>query len=324
MDQVINQPEFIITYNDSDVTKDFTPLLESIIFKDFLESRAAELELTFEDEQRNFMNDWYPKSTDKVSAQLGYENTALLDCGLFFVYEVVLTGSRSAGDVCSIRAASVNRNSVNKPIRTKHHKSVAIKKIAEDIASELGLTVKGETDGTYSGEQKQKDIAFMEYVARKTGKIFKIEGNDLILYNLDSIKKASHYIEIDLDNVIDYSFSDKSDGKYSKCTCKWYDEKKKTTYIGTATSSNDGGDAVIWQEVDSNSAAQKAASDWLKDIAKQELELELTVVGNVGCRAGMKLRLINAGRFSDDYYIKESEHEISRSGGYTTKILIAK
>ncbi|MBN1112569.1 MAG: hypothetical protein JXA53_06600 [Bacteroidales bacterium] len=324
MDKTELQPEYIIKYNDTDVTKDFSPLLTSVVFKDFLESRAGELELTFADTDGRFLDDWYPKTADNLNAQLGYVGNPLMDCGLFFVYEVVNSGSRSEGNVCSIRSASVNNISINKPIKKTHHKSVPLKTIANDIAGELGFTLKGETDGTFSGEQKQRDLSFLAFAANQCGKVFKIEGNDIILYSIDSIKSVSYSLEIDLNNVIDYSFSDKSDGKYNKCTCKWYDQKTKMLFTATATLNNDGGEAVIWKEVDSNSEAQKQAENWLKEQSKQELELELTLVGDVRCRAGIKVNLINAGRFSAHYYIKESTHEQSRSAGYTTKITLAK
>ena len=49
-------PIYEIIYEGRNVTKDFAPYLESISFKEYLENKAAELELTFTNAEQYFLN----------------------------------------------------------------------------------------------------------------------------------------------------------------------------------------------------------------------------------------------------------------------------
>lgn len=322
------KPKIVITYQDKNVTADFSPILKSVSFKDYLEGRAAEVELLLSNEKGFFLGDWYPECDDRITLKIGYENTELINCGTFWVDEVKLTGS-SSGDEISIRALSLKSSVVYAPVKKKVIVRKTFREIAIDLMAETGLKVIGEIEGTWSGFQDETDVALLARIAKETGRIFKIENDEFIFYKTESITKVveirpDYLLEIPRNNVLSYDISDKAAGRIGKCTCKWWDAKTKKEITGTFDAGiKGGGSAVVWEEVESTGDAEQKAKDYITDRNKKGEEFSMQLIGDVRLRAGICVKPKGFGRFDKTYYIASATHTIS-DNGYSTLINLQK
>ncbi len=315
-------PTYSIIYEGKDVSKDFAPILETIVFKEYLENKAAELELSFENAAAYFFNSWYPAVDDRLIVKLGYVDSQLINCGSFFIDDVSLSGSRR-GDFCSMRAMSARGSSINSDAYRKNQEAKSISEIVQEIASELGYTAKGDLSGTWTGIQKGTGLQFLEQLARETGRILKIEGTDLYFIPRDDVKNASVVGTISRLDVIDYGLTDKASGRISKCTIKCWKKEEKEMITGSYDAGIDGGGSItLWAEVADQTEADQRAKNEVENRNKNGVQFELTFSGDVKYRAGVRIKTTDFGNFDKTWYIAQAKHSISKTGGYTTKITL--
>jgi len=315
-------PIYIIVYEGKDVTADFSPLLESIIFREYLENKAAELELTFTNAEAYFLNDWYPATNDKLTAKMGYKEDKVINAGTFFVDDVTLSGGRS-GEVASFRAISAYGSTIYSDEQRKNHEDKPVQELVTAEASRLGYTAKGDLNGTWSGIQKGTGLQFIEQIARETGRIVKVEGTDLIFYPLSAIKAGAVVGTISKADVIDYWITDKAAGRITKCTVKCWKKDTKQLITGSYDAEiKGGGSRTIWEDVDDQAAAKERAKSYVEDFNKEGVRFDITIPGNVNYRAGVRVTTIGFGRFSSTWYVAEAQHVMSKNGGYNTKLTL--
>lgn len=315
-------PTYIIIYEGRDVSKDFSPYLETITFREFLENKAAELELTFTNAEAYFLNDWYPAINDQLTAKLGYKESQVINAGVFFVDDVTLTGGRM-GDVCSFRAMSAYASSIYSSEIRQAREGKPVKELVESEASKLGYTAKGDLGGKWSGIQKGTGLQFLGQIARETGRIMKVEGTDLVFYKRAELKKGPVVGSISKTDVIDYSVTDKAAGRISKCTVKCWKKDSKQLIEGTYDASIKGGGwRTTWEDVEDQAAAVERAKSYVEDWNKEGTRVEISIPGDVKYRAGVLVSLNDFGRFTKTWYVAEAQHSISKTGGYTTKLTL--
>jgi phage protein D len=315
-------PVYIIEYEGKDVTNDFSPLLESIIFREYLENKAAELELVFNNSAAYFLNDWYPAINDKLTAKLGYKEGTLINAGTFYVDDITLMGGRY-GETASFRAISAYASTIYSDEQRKNREGAALQELVDEEASRLNYSAKGDLSGTWSGIQKGTGFQFLEQLARETGRVMKVEATDLIFFLLSSVKKGVVVGIIDKADVIDYSLTDKAAGRISKCTVKHWDKARKQLIKGVYDCGiTGGGSRTIWEEVADASAAAERAKNYVENWNKQGVRFDITIPGNVDYRAGVRLTVTGFGRFDKTWYIAEAQHVMSKTGGYTTTITL--
>ncbi len=316
------KPVFVITYEGKDVTADFSPMLEAIIFRDYLENKASELELVFDNSKNYFLNDWYPSINDTISAKLGYNESALLDAGTFFIDDLTLNGGRF-GEIASFRAISALASTIYSSQQLKNHEEKQLSELLKEEARKLGYAAKGDLSGTWSGIQKGTGFAFIKQLARETGRIMKVEATDLVFFPISRVKSGAIVGTINKADVIDYSITDKAAGRIRRCTIKCWKKDKKTLVTGTYDSGIlGGGSRLIWEDVQDATDAKNRAKNYVEDWNKSGIRFNITVPGNVDYRAGVRISADGFGRFSKTWYVAESQHCISRLQGYTTTITL--
>lgn len=322
------KPKIVITYQDKNVTSDFAPILKSVNFRDYLEGRAGEIDIQLSNEKGFFLGDWYPEVDDRICLKLGYENMEMMDCGTFWVDEVKLSGN-SSGDEVSIRGLSLKSSLIYASVKKQVIVKKSFKEIAGKLMAETGLKAVGDLDGTWSGIQNESNVALLFRIAKETGRIFKIEGDELVFYKRENLiemaaVKPEYVLEISRKNVLSYDVSDKAAGRISQCTVKWWDQKAKKQVSGSYDAGlKGGGSVVIWEEVKNQKEAENKAKDFIAERNKKGEEFSMNLLGDVRLRAGVCVRLKGFERFDKTYYIAEARHSISNSG-YTTSITLRK
>ena len=318
----MNKPVYNIIYEGRDVGQDFAPILKQVEYKEYLENKAAEITLDFENKNGNFFNDWYPAADDTIKVKMGLEGGDLIDCGLFYVDDITLAGSRS-GDTCSIKGMSAKGSSIHSDVQKINREAESISTIVNKIAGDLGYTAKGDLSGTWSGMQNGTGLQFLQQLAKETGRIMKVEGTELVFFLLSKVQSGSVVATIEKGNEKDYSVTDQAKGRVSKVTVKsWNPGTKQMVEATHNTGVAGGGSQTIYTNAADNGAAQSRAEATAADASKKGVTFELSVPGDVRLRVGVRITTKGWGRFDRTWYIAEATHTISKSSGYLTKLTL--
>lgn len=318
----MSKPVYNIIYEGRDVGQDFAPILKQVEFKEYLEGKAAELTLDFENKEGNFFNDWYPAADDTIKVKMGLEDGDLIDCGLFYVDDVTLAGSRS-GDTCSIKGMSAKGSSIHSDVQKVNRESEQISTIVNKIAGDLGYTAKGDLAGTWTGVQQGTGLQFLQQLAVETGRIMKVEGSELVFFLLSKVQSGAVVAIINKADVKDYNITDQAKGRVAKVTVKSWDASKKQMVEAThETGVKGGGSQTIHTNAADSSAATARAKAAAADTGKKGVTFEITVPGDVRLRVGVRITTKGWGRFDRTWYIAEATHTINKSGGYITKLTL--
>ena len=318
----MSKPMYNIIYEGRDVGKDFAPILKQVEFKEYLEAKAAEITLDFENKAGNFFNDWYPATDDTINVKMGLEGGDLIDCGLFYVDDIKLTGSRT-GDTCTIKAMSAKGSSIHSDEQRVNREGESIQTIVNQIAGELGYTAKGDLAGTWTGVQQATGLQFLQQLAAETGRIMKVEGTELVFFLLSKVKSGSVVATISKADVKDYDITDQASGRVGKVTVKsWDPNTKQMIEASHETGVAGGGSQTIYTNAADTSAASSRAEAAAIDGNKKGVTFELTVPGDVRLRVGVRLTTKGWGRFDRTWYIAEATHTVSKSSGYLTKLTL--
>lgn len=316
------KPKFVITYEGADVSGDFDPILNDITFRDYLDGKASDISLSLSNREGYFFGDWYPTVNDKLNVLLGYANGEMIDAGDFFVDETELSGG-NAGDTFTLRAMSLQASFINSSVKRVYYDNKPILDIATTIADAMGCRITGELSGNYTGHQNETDLVFLGRIARENGRILKVEGNTIIIYQRNKLG-TSMALVLKKDDVLSYRISDIASGRLSSATVKWWNRKDKKMIEGTYESNiKDGGSVIKWEEVQSPEDAKKRAEDIIVERNKRGVAFSCETLGDTRLRSGVAIELQGFGRFDNTYYIAEATHKISRQG-YTTSIILNK
>lgn len=148
----VRSPKIVVEYNGKNITTDLTPHLLSLVYTDHVKGKSDEVEISLEDTDARWRNEWYPQKGDTIRVQIGYSNQ-MVDCGDFDVDEIELQGPP---DTVNIRGMAA---SIKKAMRTRNnkaHENKTLKDIAQATASALSLKL---DDGTKITKVKRPDTS---------------------------------------------------------------------------------------------------------------------------------------------------------------------
>jgi phage protein D len=253
---------------------------------------------------------------------MGLEGGDLIDCGLFYVDDVTLAGSRS-GDTCSIKGMSAKGSSIHSDVQTVNREAQSIQTIVNQISSSLGYTAKGDLAGTWTGVQKGTGLQFLQQLAKETGRIMKVEGTELVFFLLSKVQSGAVVATVNKADVKDFNITDQAKGRVAKVIVKSWDANKKQTVEAThETGVAGGGSQTIHTNAADSSAAKSRAEAAAADTGKKGVTFEITVPGDVRLRVGVRITTKGWGRFDRSWYIAEATHTVSTSSGYLTKLTL--
>lgn len=308
-------PKVVVIYNKKDISVNISKYLMSLTYSDYEKDQSDELNLQLKDSDKYFQNSWRPKKGDKISAQIGYENETLLDCGTFTIDETEWSTDDS-GDVFTIRALAA---SINQKIREKGNKSFKNKtliNIAKEVASKHGYTVAG-TAGfikiPYVAQLNESDMAFLQRISAQYGYIFKLTDTVITFIPAEELDKKQPVI-IDYKKIEHISLRDSSTKTYNACSVKYVGKKGKlvsytarTTKQGTKTET-----LKLNIKCSSKEEAKRIAEAGLRNGSKIiEGEVDL----KNGCPdifAGRNVELRINNSYSNKYRVTNTTHRVTR------------
>jgi phage protein D len=133
----VSKPQVIVKYEGTDISEDLTIYLKNTSYKDNYHGKADEIELTFNDTDKIFQNDWYPDKKAKVQILARHAGIEV-NWGTFFIGNVDFS---FPPDEVVWHCTSIDPNGDLRTKKSKNFSQQSLLSMAKSIAKVHGLTV---------------------------------------------------------------------------------------------------------------------------------------------------------------------------------------
>lgn len=316
-----------VLYNNKDITSDISDHLVSLSYTDKVSGEADEFEMSIEDSNQLWQNDWYPEKNATLYVEIE-SGGAVLKCGSFQVDQPEFSFSKEGGDVATIKAVSAYYSTALRTKKHSAHENKTLGEIARTIAAKHGLTVQGDIPAITIGRVTQhgkNDLAFLESLANTYGYIFSVKGKTMVFTDITNLEKTSSVFTLEKTDIVSGSITDKSADTFKNANVKYHNSSTKEN-----VEYDTGNDANVTSEDSLAIRAKAENKQQAERIAKTNLyrknsfqkEGSIATKGNVLLVSGVNFRLIGCGKLSALYHITGSTHSLVRTGSYITSMEI--
>lgn len=319
-----------VLWNTKDVSTEVQSYLSSVTFTDHEEGAADECEFTFDNESGIWSNDWYPVQGDTLHVYIGYDGS-LMDCGLFEVDEITLSGTP---DVIEVKAISAGFTTALRSRNNKAFEAQTLKQIAKYFCKKHGLTLVDDTNMLSQinlerkTQENETDLHFLSEIAKEYGFLFSIKGTKLVFVSYYALDNANAIKDVDKSTISSYSFTEKcydtyAAGKISKRNPK---TGKNVQWNAKNVLTSKQTDVALFSGHVSNTKqaeAKVAGGLWNKNKFKQTGTLS-GLIGDPELRAGVNFNSTGFGLASGKYHITTATHTVDGNGGYLMDLEIRK
>jgi phage protein D len=321
-----------ITYQGVDITASIKNDLINFEYTDNASGESDSISIILKDDTGKWISAWAPEQGAKIIAAILTTNwlkdgdKQYLACGAFMVDELEYTGRPRT---LAINAAALpSRNSFRDTLKSRTWKGVTVRKIANDIAYDAGLSLFYDTAKTYtisSIEQSEKsDSAFLADVCAKYGLCFKVYNDKIVIFSEAEYEAKEPIGTITEDKVEGWTANKTlTETGYDACVVTYTPPKsgKKLQYTLKLTETTTKV-LRINRDVSSVAEAETVAKAELRKANKKQYTMTFTLPGNVYLIASYPIMVSGFGVFDGKYYIDKVEHSIGN--GYTTSLEVHK
>lgn len=317
---MIFEPDYKVRWNGKDLKKDMSALLLSLDFLDREEGESDELQFVLDDKEGLWRNAYYPRKGDPIELELGWIGGEFTPCGTFQIDECeVYRGTR--GNQLTVRALSAI---ITSPLRTKGRKryeKITLKRLADTIASDMGMTATGIVDNiTLPGISRHKEtpLGFLRRVSVEYGYVFTVKSNRIVFTKAGTLQTRASVGSFDASTFEHCRITDASDLQYKAAQSTYWDaHKKKKISYKTADAAARKNDILHVEGYVANDqqAEQKAKAAWLKannGTVSGRLEF---AYGASSILAGNNIELTRLGKLSGLYHISNTSHSVAFGSG---------
>ncbi len=327
--EALRSPGFRVIYEGKDITADVSKALIELSYTDNTEDASDEVSISMEDVDGLWRGEWYPKKGDRMTVEIGYKDTGLLNCGTFEVDETTIQGPP---DTIAIKALATG---ISKAVRTKNavaYDGQTLRQIATKVASRLGMTVQGDITATklvHVTQSRERDLSFLKRLAAEYGYIFSVRDTVITFMSIFELEKADAVLVLDRTDLSDYSIRDKTSTTFASARVRHYnpDTDKVIDFTYDKDLLPDGqprtdvtavDDLNIRSRVDSQGEAETKAKAAMYRANSLQQELDFSTEGNPLICAGNNIEFTGLGVLSGKYQITSSTHAVDSGGGYKT------
>jgi phage protein D len=319
--ETVRQPVFFLEYDHRDITAYITPYVLSVAYTDHVHGKSDEIDIQIEDRDHLWKSSWYPTKGDLLTLKIGYAGEPLLPCGSFQIDEIELSGPP---DVVAIKGLGTP---ITAPLRQKNsraYENTSLSAVALEIAGRHSLTVIKNTPEDVKirriTQHQERDLSFLKRVAEEYGYVFKINGSDLVFYEVEALRGAPVTFVLSRTDLLSFNLKDKTRGTYQACEVSYHDPETGELITHTEkTQDIPKGDTLKvrtrsetkWQTV-------KKARAHLANANNARAEGALTVSGIPKLVAGSNIELQGMHVMNGAYHVVTSKHTIDRWSGYRT------
>ena len=323
----VRSPEWILTYNGSEITAAVSHMILAISYMDRLSAASGEVDIQVEDSQKRWQGSWYPALGDVVNLQIGYRGEQLLNCGDFQVDELELDGPP---DIMRLRCLTAYVIPAMRTRNTAAYENQTVVQIARTIASKYGLEfiAAAESEESEVGFERitqrlETDLEFLKRLAIEHNYDFTIRGSQLIFYARIPLEQTPAVATITRSDVTAFSFKNQTRRIYSAAQVSYFDPDTKELITNSAagsekTPSDDILKIVTRCENGQQAFAKAQAALHLHNLESVEVRIEGP--GRTTLVAGNNVLLSGWKALDGVYQIESAHHHIERASGYTTSI----
>ena len=221
-----------IIYNGKNISRDISDMVMSLSYTDKIEGGSDEIEITVEDINKQWINNWYPQKGDTIQISI-YCNGQQLNCGAFTVDEIEAAEDISAGNLFTFKGVAA---AINKQLRTKRsyaHEKKTLREIANTVAANLGLTVQGSVKDItidYASQYRETDLTFLNRIGGAYGYVFSVRGNNLVFLYYEDVesKDAKDGLIFGCADRIKCTYKDTTNKVYKSVSLKHHSTQSKS------------------------------------------------------------------------------------------------
>ena len=319
-----------------DVSKDIEPYLLSVSYTDVLEGESNTAQISLHDRERLFIADWFPKRGDSAEISLsklnwtGESDSDSVSFGIFEIDEIENKVSASSGNTASIKLNSIaNKSELRSIDKSRSWEKVKLSKIATDLTQEAGLELFFDADDVDIERAEQKEtsnLKFLHKLCKDNGLCLRVSNGKVIIFDAEKYeaKDAITTLTYGDEKIISFSGKATISKIYKSARVKYQHGKQaeKFDYKFDDPEKSDGMTLEISQKVESQAEAEKLAKKKLKEKNREEITVNLNVIGDFIYLAGQTLELKNFGFYDGRYMIKKVTHSVGK--GYTCSLELYK
>lgn len=321
------KPYIKVTYNGTDISEDISKSLCQFVYTDSMDE-ADTIDLTVEDVELKWQNEWYPDKGARLVCEIGIEGGVLLNCGTFEIDDIEFSGPP---DQVTIKGIAAGFKGGKKRSEKSHtHESKTLAEIVKTIAGNAGLTVQGEIGNIKLGrsvQAAQRDMRYLRRLANEYGYTFNIRGTVLNFFKRKDLEGATTTGSYDKHEAITYKFSDKSTGIYKAVQVNFHNPETGELITHTeedpAISFTDD-IHVVNCKAENTEQAKAIAAATLNLLNKLQQSGNITFEGNPYLVAGNVIELTGFGKASGNYIIKSSSHTVGVAEGWIVDLEVYK
>lgn len=330
----VTKPDFILQYEQKDITADIAPYLLSWTYTDHLGEQSDELQVDFEDVDGRWLRSWFPEQGDKLSLSAGDQFTGLISWGSFEIAEIEAEHG-AMGSTVSLKALSTGISKANRTLQAKPFENMTLADIVKVVAARLKLTVSGSIAHIKIQritQYQERDVEFLARLAKQYGHTFKIVGDKLVFTQNSELAKQEAVLIMQPENLLRWRIRDLIKGVPDKAVVTGYDPKKKkaitserkTKPLRPNAKKATSGDTlkITPNKGESQDEINARADAALANVQEERCAGSITVFGNALLVAGQVIELQNMGKLSGRYLVKQARHDYSQMRGYTTDLEI--
>lgn len=315
-----------LSFNGKNVSTKLADYLESVSCEDVASGSSDSIDITLQNIDMKWMNQWYPTKGDKISGTVTFQDwnkdgeNLKLDCGTFILDEVKFSGGPLKVSLGGVAIPANESFKVRE--RTKTWKNVTIKNIANEIAKRYGLSLSysGPTITIASIEQSDKtDSAFLYDLCKKYGLSMKVFNNKIVIYDQTQQEKKAASATITRDSFIDdeWEYTDSIEGTYTGARISYKsgeDNEEISVYLGLKAENAAGSRVLNITEVaDDYDTAYYMAAAQVNQSNEQATTISGKIWPNPKICAGICVTISGMGKANGKYFVDKSTVEVSDS-----------
>ena len=316
-----------LSFNGQNVSEKLAGYLESVSYEDVASGNSDSIDITLQNIDMKWLNQWYPTKGDKISGGITFQDWnnegeyLNLDCGTFILDKVKFSGGPLKVTLGGVAIPANESFKIRE--RTKTWKDVTIQNIADEIAKRYGLSLSysGPTIMIGSLEQSDKtDSAFLYDVCKKYGLSMKVFNSKIVIYDQTQQEKNAAVDTISRESFVgdEWDYTDSLEGTYTGARISYksgQDNEEISVYLGLKAEDAAGSRVLNITEVADNydTAYYMAAAQ-----VNQSNEKATTISGKIWPNpkicAGICVNILGMGKANGKYFVDKSTMEVSSSG----------
>ncbi len=322
--------EINIIYEGKDISNDILPFLIGLTYTDSASGESDVLDLELMDKDGIWIDSWFPKPGDKISALISVINWKFegddktLNCGTFIVDEISFSGRPRILNLSAISIPAAQ--DFNDTKKSKTWNKITIKNIAKEMSANAKVELMFLADDVKIDSIEQENTSDMEFLYKLCetyGLAMKVYNEKIVIFDeIDYEKKDSIGILTEL-SFTSWSGNTTIAGIYDGVKISYQsptNSKKKLQYEYKV---RDGNRILsINKQAKDKKDAEKQAKAELRRANKKETTMHLDLKGALHITAGCCVTIEGLGHFNGKYYVDKAVHNISN--GFTTNLELHK